>query len=143
MTEPLTLVCFDYGEKRIGVAVGQTLTNTATPLDTIRVTNGAIAWDRINEILKQWHPQALVVGEPLNTDGSPQAITKQCNRFVHELLSRFELPVYRIDERLSTYEAKSRLKSTRNLDAVAAQAILETWLSDRADSSERAETNIH
>ena len=81
MTELLTLVCFDYGEKRIGVAVGQTLTNTATPLDTIRVTNSAVAWDRITCILEQWHPQALVVGEPVNTDGTPQVVTKQCNRF--------------------------------------------------------------
>ena len=143
MTEPLTLVCFDYGEKRIGVAVGQTLTNTATPLDTIQVSNGAIAWDRITEILEQWQPQALVVGDPVNTDGSPQAVTKQCNRFVRELKSRFELPVYRMDERLSTFEAKSRLKATRNLDAVAAQAILETWLSDRAGSTGHNENNTH
>jgi len=143
VTEPLTLISFDYGEKRIGVAVGQTLTNTATPLDTIHVSNGAIDWDSITRILKQWHPQALVVGEPLNTDGSPQAVTNQCNHFVRELMSRFELPVYRIDERLSTYEAKSRLKATRNLDAVAAQAILETWLSNRADSVEHVEANNH
>jgi putative Holliday junction resolvase len=128
--ETLTLIGFDYGKKRIGVAVGQTLTGTATPLETILVTRGEPDWDRISKLIREWQPAALVVGLPLNMDGTSQSMTRDSNRFVRELSERFNYPVYRADERLSSYEAKSRLKDTRNLDPVAAQAILETWLSE-------------
>ena len=128
MTESLTLICFDYGNKRIGVAVGQTITKTATPLETIPCVHGDPDWQRISELINQWHPQALVVGDPLNMDGTDQEISISADKFSHDLKQRYSLPVYRADERLSSYEAKQRLKSTRNLDPVAAQAILETWL---------------
>jgi putative Holliday junction resolvase len=130
VTETLTLIGFDYGKKRIGVAVGQTLTRTATPLGTVPVTNGIPDWDRISKIIQEWRPAALVVGLPLNMDGTSQAMTRESNRFVRQLSERYQYPVYRADERLSSYEAKSRLQDTRNLDPVAAQAILETWLSE-------------
>ena len=130
MRSSLTLIGFDYGEKRIGVAVGQTVTNTASPLETVACANGRPDWNRISRLITQWRPQALVVGEPLNMDGTGQEVSVAADKFAEQLRRRFSLPVYRVDERLSSYEAKERLKSTRELDPVAAQAILETWLSE-------------
>lgn len=132
MTGTLTLIGFDYGEARIGVAVGQTLTGTATPLETIAVSDGNPDWARIDQIITEWQPRALVVGDPLNMDGTPQHMTRAANAFAAALARRYQLPVYRADERLSSWEAKERLKDTRNLDPIAAQAILETWLSEHA-----------
>ncbi|MEJ2760196.1 MAG: Holliday junction resolvase RuvX [Gammaproteobacteria bacterium] len=135
MTGSLTLIGFDYGELRIGVAVGQTLTGTATPLETVAVVNGKPDWSRIDAILAEWKPGALLVGDPLNMDGTSQYMTEAANAFAATLAKRYKLPVYREDERLSTWEAKERLKDTRNLDPIAAQAILETWLSEHAGAA--------
>lgn len=126
--KPLNLICFDYGQKRIGIAVGQNLTATATPLDTVPVRNGRPDWPHIAEIIKRWQPGALVVGRPLNMDGSRQPMTDAADRFARRLEGRFHLPVHLADERLSSYEARQRLKRDRDLDAMAAQVILETWL---------------
>ena len=125
---PATLICFDYGEKRIGVAVGQTITATATPLETIRVRNNQPDWNRISGLIEQWRPAALVVGQPLNMDGTRQLLTDLAERFARQLEGRYHLPVHLADERLSTYEAKDRLQDVHNLDPVAAQVILESWL---------------
>lgn len=133
MTVTLTLLGFDYGEARIGVAVGQTLTGTATPLETVTVSNGKPDWARIDQIIAEWQPRALVVGEPLNMNGTSQHMTVAATAFADALARRYRLPVYRADERLSSWEAKERLKDTRNLDPIAAQAILETWLSEHAN----------
>ena len=132
MTGLLTLLGFDYGELRIGVAVGQTLTGTATPLETVAVNNGKPDWARIDALVGEWRPGALVVGDPLNMDGTSQPMTEAAGRFAATLAKRYRLPVYRADERLSSWVAKARLRNTRNLDPVAAQAILETWLSHHA-----------
>ncbi len=123
-----TLICFDYGEKRLGVAVGQTVTRTATPLETIAVRNRTPDWNRITEVIDQWRPTSLVVGFPLNMDGTRQKLTDLAEKFARQLEQRYALPVYMVDERLSTFEAKNRLKDIRNLDPVAAQVILESWL---------------
>ena len=128
MTEKQVLLCFDYGEKRIGVAVGQTLTGTATPLETVPVKNNKPDWERIAELIKQWSPDALVVGDPLHMDGSRQDMTEAADRFSRQLAGRYKLDVHRADERLTSHEAKQRLKDTRNLDPVAAQIMLESWL---------------
>ena len=127
---PATLICFDYGEKRIGVAVGQTITATATPLETIHVRNNQPDWNRISGLIEQWHPAALVVGQPLNMDGTRQLLTDLAERFARQLEGRYHLPVHLADERLSTYEAKDRLQDVHNLDPVAAQVILESWLQE-------------
>jgi len=133
VTGTLTLLGFDYGEVRIGVAVGQTLTGTATPLETVTVSNGKPDWTRIDQIIAEWQPHALVVGDPLHMDGTSQPMTEAADAFAAALARRYKLPVYRADERLSSWEAKARLKDTRNLDPIAAQAILETWLSEHAN----------
>lgn len=126
-----TLLCFDYGEKRIGIAVGQTITATATPLETISVRNTRPDWDRIKQLIDKWSPNRLIVGYPLQLDDTRQPMTELVERFVRQLNGRYHLPTEVIDERLSSYEAKTRLQSEQDLDPVAAQAILETWFHEK------------
>ena len=130
---PDTLLGFDYGGKRIGVAVGQTLTGTARPLTSVRVKNAIPDWETITRLIRTWEPDALVVGWPLNMDGTEQASTQAARTFQRQLENRFRIPVHTADERLSTREAKARLASRGTPkaedDPVAAQVILETWFS--------------
>ena len=130
MPQPATLLCFDFGTKRIGVAVGQTLTDTATPLEIIPVRNNRPDWERIGALIRQWQPQALLVGNPLNIDGSRQQLTACTDKFAGKLRGRFRLPVLRAEERLTTVEARSRRRDREHIDHVAAQVILEGWLQD-------------
>jgi len=127
-----TFICFDYGEKRIGMAVGQAVTRTATPLVIIPVRNGSPEWSRISEVMDQWRPDALVVGHPLHMDGTRQTLTSLAERFSRSLAGRYQLPVFLADERLSSAEARTRTGNGGRdaVDAIAAQVILEGWLSD-------------
>ena len=136
MTEQAeTLLAFDYGERHIGVAVGQTLTGTANPLATLRVTGTRPDWDAIGRLVAEWRPGALVVGLPLNMDGTEQKVTGRARRFANQLRERFGIDVHMVDERLTTREARDRLASQgRTGDAdhpVAAQVILEGWFAER------------
>jgi len=128
-----TLLCFDYGSKRIGVAVGQTLTRTASPLEIIPVHCNKPDWTHIGQLINDWQPDALLVGHPLCMNNAAQDITRSAERFTRQLEGRFHLPVLAVDERLSTYEATQRTGQTHQVDAVAAQAILETWLNENDD----------
>jgi putative Holliday junction resolvase len=131
MPEPLTLLGFDYGLKRIGVASGQTLTHTTQAVGLVHCRDGAPDWPHIQRLFDQWKPDALVVGMPYTTDGSAHALTPRVERFARQLQGRFHVPVHLIDERLSSHEATARQRdegSRRSLDEHAAQIILETWL---------------
>lgn len=130
-----TFICFDYGEKRIGVAVGQSLTETATPLETISVIRNTPEWPRVSKLINEWQPSALVVGLPLTMDDSNQPLTDSAQRFARQLEGRYHLPVHMADERLTTWEAKQRTSSDNDLDPVAAQVILEGWLREQNISS--------
>lgn len=130
-----TLLCFDLGQKRIGIAVGQTVTGTATPLETVTVKDNKPDWTRIAQLIAEWQPDRLIVGYPLQMDDGRQPMTVMSERFVRQLDGRYHLPVDIIDERLSSYEARQRIKSTRNVDPVAAQAILETWFDENAHTA--------
>ena len=126
-----TLLCFDYGESRIGVAVGQTLTGTATALTTLNARYGRPRWDEVRALLDEWQPDALVVGLPLNMDGTEQDLTERVRRFARRLEDRFQLPLHFADERLSTREARqmeSAGKPREGRDALAACVILEGWM---------------
>jgi putative Holliday junction resolvase len=129
---PATLLAFDYGARKIGVAVGQTVTGTASPLGSIAVRGGAPDWDAVVSLVRTWRPDALVVGLPLNMDGTEQDTTRRARRFARQLRERFSLQVHLVDERLSTREARQRLAARGRTDAdddpVAAQIILEDWL---------------
>jgi putative Holliday junction resolvase len=129
-----TLLGFDFGLQRIGVAVGQQITGTATALGTINSRDGQPDWKKISGLLQTWRPDALVVGLPLTADGRETDFTQAIRRFVRQLEGRYQLPVHTIDERLSTREAAG-LRNSMNealtqygTDALAACIILQNWL---------------
>jgi putative Holliday junction resolvase len=135
MPDPVYLG-FDFGYKRIGVAVGQRLTATASPLPTLQAHEGVPRWELIQALIKQWRPDALIVGYPTRADGGNLYVTKPAKRFAKSLEKQFKLPVFLVDERLSTVEARAqvfaeggyrKLKKV-DLDSLAACVILEQWL---------------
>ena len=136
-----TLLCFDYGEKRIGVAVGQTVTSTATALQTVLVINKKPDWEAIKILIDEWKPDKFIVGHPFTLHGTRQKMTDAAERFSRQLKHRFKLPVDLIDEQLSSYEAQQELKSTRNLDPTSAKLILETWFRENTNFEHRQINN--
>lgn len=130
-----TLLCFDFGSKRIGVAVGQTVTGTASPLLTINSRNNKPDWEKIESVIADWRPDAIIVGIPLTMHGTPQDMTEAAERFGRQLEGRFHIPIFGMDERLSTFEARERAGDSdgAELDAIAAQAILESWMYNNRD----------
>ncbi len=130
------LLAFDFGLARIGVAVGQKITKTATPLATLKANQGQPDWQTVAALIEKWQPKELIVGEPFNMDASDQEITLKARKFANRLTGRFGLPCQLIDERLSSAAAREeifefggykKLKKTE-IDSVAAALILETWL---------------
>jgi putative holliday junction resolvase len=136
---PRILIGFDFGMKRIGVAIGQTITQTARPLDTIQAKDGNPNWNAVSKLIKKWQPDALVVGIPLNMDGTDQPISQNARFFAESLREHFNLPVHAIDERLTTKDARERLfiqggfKALQDgqVDRVAAQLILQNWFAEK------------
>lgn len=136
---------FDYGTRQIGVAVGQTLTGQASPLKELRARDGVPDWEQIAALLREWEPDALVVGLPLNMDGSPSEMSARAEKFSRRLHGRFQLPVHCIDERLSTFEAKQMLRDSGQrpptsyrdnpVDSLAAALLLETWLASQTEET--------
>ncbi len=131
-----TVVCFDYGLKQIGVALLQTPTTIVSPLPIIRANDGKPDWAAVESLLQEWQPQLLLVGEPLNMDGSSSSMSERARRFARQLEGRFNLAVELVDERLSSQEAKSQMAELggkqRNyrkqpIDSIAAQLIMQTW----------------
>lgn len=131
-------LCFDHGEKRLGVAVGQSITATATPLQTLLCKNGKPDWNEVAGLIKHWQPSDFVVGMPLTMEGNRQQATEAAERFARQLHGRYLLPVHLADERLSSLEARQRLQSSYNIDAHAAQLILESWLAQQASTESDA-----
>jgi len=127
-----TLLSFDYGRRRIGVAVGQHLTKSATPLTTVRARDGKPDWPAISELIEEWKPGALVVGIPYHMDGAEQDMTHAAKRFCRQLEGRYHLPVHQAEERLSSWVVESRLsareQANTDIDAMSAQVILQDWL---------------
>lgn len=133
-----TLLAFDFGHRRIGVAVGQTLTGTANALRVVSVS-GKPDWQTISEIISEWKPVGLVVGLPLAADGGDTELSEDARRFGRRLEGRFAIPVWFEDERLTSFGAEERFVDARARgsmrrkdaalkDALAAQIILENWL---------------
>jgi putative Holliday junction resolvase len=130
-----TLLGFDFGTQRIGIAVGQSITGTATALCTISSRHGKPDWDRISDLVAHWQPDALVVGLPLHDDGSDSDISKAVRKFIRQLDEHYQLPVHTMDERLSSHAAKQHMKqstSKQQIDAIAAMIILQNWLETKA-----------
>ena len=131
-----TFLGFDYGTKRIGVAVGNSVSGSASALDTIRVKNEQPDWEHITRLIEEWQPDALIVGWPIQMDESDNPVTAKARRFGNRLHGRYRLPVHHIDERLSTHMALSEIREagyngrrSRGLvDSYAAREILQTFL---------------
>ena len=133
-----TLLGFDFGHRRIGVAVGQTLTGTARALSVIAVS-GKPDWQAIGRLMSEWRPAGLVVGLPLAEDGGETGLSTDARRFGRQLHGRFNLPVFYEDERLTSFSAEQQFVESRGQggmrrkdaalkDAMAARIILESWL---------------
>jgi len=134
-----SLLGFDFGLQRIGVATGQTLTGTAQALKTLHSIQNKPDWPGIEKLISEWHPDALVIGIPYHLDSSENDMTIAARRFGRQLNGRFNLPVYEMDERLSSKEAEHEIKRQRqtgqrrkshrgDIDKMAAQIILQSWL---------------
>jgi putative Holliday junction resolvase len=137
-----TYLGFDFGERNIGVAVGQRVTGTATALETIRATSKDALWSAVSRLVKTWQPSAFVVGMPYHPEeGEENPIVQPILRFCRHLEERYHRPVYTMDETLSTKESQEifyRERSKRSIqfsdikDELAAQLILQTWLNHTA-----------
>lgn len=141
MTIPIlsgTLLAFDFGTKRIGIAVGNTISSTARPLTTINDEKNDTRFAVIASLIKEWQPSALVVGLPCNDDGTPHEMTALCRRFANRLKGRFDLPTLLVDERYTSAAASTVLnergirgiKQKSLLDQYAAQQILQAYFDE-------------
>ena len=138
---------FDFGLRRIGLAAGQDVTRSASPLESVPARDGEPDWARIDAAVREWAPRALVVGVPLHMDGKEQPLTRRARDFVGALAARYGLPVHEADERLSSYEAEGMIAAARaegrrrrtrkgDVDRMAASLILERWLALQADDDD-------
>jgi RNAse H-fold protein YqgF len=131
-----SLMGFDFGTRSIGIATGQEITGTASPLTSLKANEGIPDWSQLEKLLKEWQPDLLVVGLPLNMDGTEQEMTVRARKFGQRLHGRFGFQVEFKDERLTTTDAKARLfehggykaLGKSRVDAVSAQLILESWM---------------
>lgn len=127
---------FDFGLKSIGIAIGQKITGTASPIGAIRATAGEPDWHQLDSIIDEWLPNVLVVGIPLDMEGKDLSVTPAARKFSEQLHQKYHLPVFEAEERLTTKEARATLFDEKgfkgltkaNVDAMSAQIILESWL---------------
>jgi putative Holliday junction resolvase len=150
MSDIKTVLAFDFGLKRIGIASGDTLTATAAPRPAAAVHQNGPDWDTIGREVRMLSPRLLVVGAPYNADGTPGALAPAARRFADELERRFGLPVNMVDERFSSLEASETLKAQRasgerkrrvrkeDIDSAAAAVILRRWLSGEGSRKDAA-----
>jgi putative Holliday junction resolvase len=135
-----TLLAFDYGEKRIGVAVGNSLIRSARPLVIVQNRSREYRFEEVGKLIAEWKPNALVVGLPMHPDGTPHEMTQLAKRFGNQLNGRFNLPVTWIDERYTSVEAKAEIRAGNAradlLDAEAASIILQQYLDGLSDDHE-------
>lgn len=140
-----TVLGFDAGQRRIGVAVGSAFGAGARPVAVVDVHGGGPDWRQVERLVREWRPDGLVVGDPMSLDGGDQPIRRFAQGFARELAARFRLPVVMVDERNSSQEAARRFAVERAegrrkrrdaelLDAVAAAVIVERWLSSPGDA---------
>lgn len=132
----------DFGTKRMGIAVGQTVTQTAEPLCNIAMRHGIPDWQALDKLVKKWRPDAFIIGIPLNMDGSEQTLSHTVRAFAELLKARYDVPIFETDERLTTKDAKERLFQAGGftalqdgqVDQLAAQLILENWFHTQGQS---------
>ncbi|MDO4431270.1 MAG: Holliday junction resolvase RuvX [Lonepinella koalarum] len=131
----ITVIAFDFGTRSIGCAIGQSITGTAQALPAFKAQDGIPQWEQIEKCLQEWKPNMLVVGLPLNMDGTEQPLTLRAKKFANRLHGRFGIPVQLQDERLTTTEARAEIFSRGGyralekgkVDGISACLILESW----------------
>lgn len=136
MTAVRTLLAFDFGLTQIGVAVGNAVLGTCEPLTVLRAREGQPAWDQVEKLLAEWQPDLVLVGDPLNMDGTPSEIGERARRFARRLHGRFGKTVELVDERLTSHAAKAEARERGHrgdyrrdpVDSLAASLILRSWL---------------
>ena len=136
-----TVIGVDFGTGSIGFAIGQTLTGTASPIGALKAKDGTPDWQQVEKLLKEWQPDLVVVGLPLNMDGTEQEMTARAKKFANRLHGRFGVQVATQDERLSTADAKATLFASGgfkklkkgNVDAQSAVVILESYFESLYD----------
>lgn len=135
-----TIIAFDFGTASIGAAIGQDITKTANPLMAFKARDGVPDWQKIEKMLKEWQPDYIVVGLPLNMDGTEQPLTIRARKFANRIHGRFGFQVHLQDERLTTVEAKAHIfnssgyrgLSKGHVDATSAVIILESWFDNQS-----------
>ena len=125
---------FDFGTQRIGVAVGQTVSGTAEALTILKARDGRPRWEEVSQLIDTWRPDILIVGDPINMDGTDSDICLLARKFARRLHGRFGLPTELMDERLSSFEAQTD-SNNGHIDAEAARIILQSWLNSRETKS--------
>ncbi len=131
-TSQKTFLGFDFGTRRTGISVGQSLTRTASALTTLKSKNGKPDWLTISKLIEEWKPDALVVGIPYHMDNTPQEMTLAAQKFCRQLEGRYHLPVHEAEERLSSWSVEQEHNSTKDdVDERAAQLILQDWLQNK------------
>ncbi len=132
------LLGIDYGRARIGIASGQMITKTATPVGTVEACDGLPNWIDLDKVMKRWNPSDIIIGLPLDTKDLDTDITRDARKFALQIEERYKKPVHLINEAYSTREARWRLESVKDkkvshikVDAIAACVILETWMSEK------------
>lgn len=144
MSQTISAMAFDFGTKKIGVAVGQSLTGTASPISVLKAKDGIPDWELVDKMVKEWRPNVFVVGMPFNMDGSENEMTVLALKFSQSLQGRFNKPCYTMDERLSSREARDlkrqvaeaqgkKFNDKEVIDSLAAQLILENWFAFNAN----------
>jgi putative holliday junction resolvase len=131
-----TLLAFDYGTRNIGVAVGQKITSSANSLTPLKAKDGVPDWNHIEKLIKDWKPDLVLVGLPLNMDDTESELSTRARKFANRIHGRFGVKVEMIDERLTSFEAKGEVMSrggsrdykNNPIDSIAARLILEGWL---------------
>ena len=129
-------MAFDFGLSQIGIATGNAMTGMASELDTVNAKQGVPQWQKIEQHLKDWSPNLCLVGLPINMDGSESELSSKARKFANQLHGRFGVQIEMVDERLSSFEAKSRAKEEGHkgdykaapIDALAAKILVEQWL---------------
>ncbi|MPY21029.1 Holliday junction resolvase RuvX [Shewanella psychropiezotolerans] len=137
----ITVLGFDYGTKSIGIAIGQSLTGTANPIGSIKAVDGIPKWEEIGMLIEEWQPDVVVVGLPLNMDGTEQEITLRAKKFANRINGRFGVKIATQDERLTTADAKARLfefggfkaLTKGQVDAMSAVLIIESYFENMYD----------
>jgi putative Holliday junction resolvase len=132
ITQPITVMAFDYGTRRVGVAVGNSVTQVGQALKTIAALNTDVLFQNIELLVKEWQPDQLVVGRPVHPDGTEHEMTAKASRFGNQLHGRLKLPVNWVDERYTSAILENDPKMRDNLDAQSAALILEQYFMERS-----------